>query len=218
MPHAATSPARSSRRSGTTTSSPRTRARPAVLAIDLHLVHEVTSPQAFTGLRERGLRVRHPEQTVATADHSMPTTPRSLPILDQQAAAQVDQLERNCREFGIPLHGLGSTRPGHRPRHRAGARPDPAGHDHRVRRLAHGHPRRVRGAGVRHRHERGRDGPRHPDACSSATRRPTRSGSTAGSRPGVSGQGHHPRPDRPDRRRRRHRPRLRVPRRGHPRR
>jgi 3-isopropylmalate/(R)-2-methylmalate dehydratase large subunit len=80
---------------------------PSVLAIDLHLVHEVTSPQAFTGLRRRGLKVRHPERTVATADHSVPTTPRNLPILDELAAAQVAQLETNCREFGIPLHGLG---------------------------------------------------------------------------------------------------------------
>ena len=81
---------------------------PAVLAVDLHLVHEVTSPQAFSGLRARGLRVRHPGRTVATADHSTPTHPRSLPIADPMAAAQVDQLTRNCVEFGIPLHGLGS--------------------------------------------------------------------------------------------------------------
>jgi 3-isopropylmalate/(R)-2-methylmalate dehydratase large subunit len=85
---------------------------PSVLAIDLHLVHEVTSPQAFTGLRRRGLTVRHPERTVATADHSIPTTPRNLPILDQMAAAQVDQLTANCREFGIPLHGLGDPNQG----------------------------------------------------------------------------------------------------------
>src|SRR5262245_46048054 len=85
---------------------------PSVLAIDLHLVHEVTSPQAFTGLRRRGLGVRHPERTVATADHSVPTTPRNLPILDEMAAAQVQQLTDNCREFGIPLHGLGSPSQG----------------------------------------------------------------------------------------------------------
>ena len=85
---------------------------PAVLAVDLHLVHEVTSPQAFTGLRTRGLKVRHPERTVATADHSVPTTPRNLPILDELAAAQVAQLETNCREFGIPLHGVGSPSQG----------------------------------------------------------------------------------------------------------
>ena len=61
---------------------------PAVLAIDLHLVHEVTSPQAFSGLRARGLGVRRPGQTVATADHSIPTTDRSLPFLDEMAAAR----------------------------------------------------------------------------------------------------------------------------------
>ena len=80
---------------------------PAILAVDLHLVHEVTSPQAFSGLRARSLTVRHPERTVATADHSIPTHPRSLPIADPMAAAQVDQLTRNCAEFGIPLHGIG---------------------------------------------------------------------------------------------------------------
>jgi len=80
---------------------------PAILAVDLHLVHEVTSPQAFSGLRARGLTVRHPERTVATADHSVPTHPRSLPMADPMAAAQVDQLTRNCTEFGIPLHGMG---------------------------------------------------------------------------------------------------------------
>src|SRR4029079_17191764 len=80
---------------------------PAVLAVDLHLVHEVTSPQAFAGLRARGLKVRHPERTVATADPSIPTTPRNLPILDEMAAAQVRQLETNCAEFGTPRHGIG---------------------------------------------------------------------------------------------------------------
>ena len=85
---------------------------PAVLAIDLHLVHEVTSPQAFTGLRARGLTVRRPSQTVATADHSVPTTPRDLPFVDEMAAAQVKQLETNCAEFGIPLHGIGDPAQG----------------------------------------------------------------------------------------------------------
>jgi 3-isopropylmalate/(R)-2-methylmalate dehydratase large subunit len=85
---------------------------PSVLAIDLHLVHEVTSPQAFTGLRQRGLTVHRPGQTVATADHSIPTHDRSLPIADLVAAAQVQQLTDNCTEFGIPLHGLGSPNQG----------------------------------------------------------------------------------------------------------
>jgi len=85
---------------------------PAILAIDLHLIHEVTSPQAFTGLRTRGLAVRRPDKTVATADHSIPTTPRNLPIADEMAAAQVKQLETNCNEFGIPLHGWESPNQG----------------------------------------------------------------------------------------------------------
>jgi 3-isopropylmalate/(R)-2-methylmalate dehydratase large subunit len=85
---------------------------PAVLAIDLHLVHEVTSPQAFTGLRARGIGVRRPDKTVATADHGTPTTPRGLPIMDMQAAAQITQLETNCRDFGIPLHAFGSDTQG----------------------------------------------------------------------------------------------------------
>ena len=85
---------------------------PDVIGIDLHLVHEVTSPQAFDGLRGRGLRVRRPGQTVATVDHSIPTTDRSLPIVDEIAARQVSRLEENCRDFGIPLHGIGSPHQG----------------------------------------------------------------------------------------------------------
>ncbi|HEY6608303.1 MAG TPA: 3-isopropylmalate dehydratase large subunit [Candidatus Limnocylindria bacterium] len=85
---------------------------PDVIGIDLHLVHEVTSPQAFDGLRERGLRVRRPGQTVATLDHSIPTTDRSLPIADEIAAKQVARMEENAREFGIPLHGIGSPHQG----------------------------------------------------------------------------------------------------------
>ncbi len=85
---------------------------PAVLYIDLHLVHEVTSPQAFSSLRERGLRVRRPDHTVATMDHSTPTTPRDVPIADAMAAAQLAQLEANCAEFGIPLYKLGSDKQG----------------------------------------------------------------------------------------------------------
>jgi len=85
---------------------------PAVLYIDLHLVHEVTSPQAFTGLRQRGLKVRRPEKTVATMDHSIPTRNRSLPIADPMAANQVRQLEINCREFGIRLYGMNSPHRG----------------------------------------------------------------------------------------------------------
>jgi 3-isopropylmalate/(R)-2-methylmalate dehydratase large subunit len=85
---------------------------PVLLYIDLHLVHEVTSPQAFDGLRSRGLKVRRPEHTFATADHSVPTTDRSLPIVDPIAAKQVAQFEANCREFGIPCHSLSSDKQG----------------------------------------------------------------------------------------------------------
>jgi len=85
---------------------------PSVLYIDLHLVHEVTSPQAFSGLAARQLPVRRPDLTVATADHSTPTHDRSLPIADDLAAAQVRTLEKNCAEHGIPLHGWGSPHQG----------------------------------------------------------------------------------------------------------
>src|SRR5947207_8441699 len=78
---------------------------PAILYVDLQLLHEVTSPQAFAGLRERGLRVRRPERTVATTDHSIPTLPRGLAMVDGQAAAQLRQLEANCRDFGVELQG-----------------------------------------------------------------------------------------------------------------
>src|SRR3989442_1645048 len=85
---------------------------PTLIYIDLHLVHEVTSPQAFDGLRERGLKVRRPDLTIATADHSIPTSDRSLPILDPIAARQLDQLETNCAEFGIRCLGIHSDRQG----------------------------------------------------------------------------------------------------------
>jgi 3-isopropylmalate/(R)-2-methylmalate dehydratase large subunit len=85
---------------------------PTVLYVDIHLVHEVTSPQAFQGLREKGLKVRRPDRTAATVDHSVPTHDRSLPILDQMAAAQIRKFEENCEEFGIPLHGIGSPHQG----------------------------------------------------------------------------------------------------------
>src|SRR5665811_2462867 len=81
---------------------------PTLLFIDLHLVHEVTSPQAFQGLRERGLKVRRPDLTIATADHSIPTSDRSLPIADKIALKQLAQLETNCAEFGIRCLGVHS--------------------------------------------------------------------------------------------------------------
>ena len=81
---------------------------PALLYVDLHLVHEVTSPQAFEGLRIAGRRVRRPDLTVATMDHNVPTLPG--PITDDLARAQLDALRSNCEEFGVPLHATGSGR------------------------------------------------------------------------------------------------------------
>jgi 3-isopropylmalate/(R)-2-methylmalate dehydratase large subunit len=80
--------------------------KPAVLYIDLHLVHEVTSPQAFDGLRIAGRKVRRPDRTVATVDHNVPTWSRDLPITDEVAAKQIETLEHNCEEFGITYYGL----------------------------------------------------------------------------------------------------------------
>jgi 3-isopropylmalate/(R)-2-methylmalate dehydratase large subunit len=85
---------------------------PALLYIDLHLVHEVTSPQAFEGLREAGRGVRRPDLTVATIDHNVPTTDRALPIADPIAAQQMETLRRNCREFGIKLYDTDSAEQG----------------------------------------------------------------------------------------------------------
>jgi len=79
---------------------------PAILYIDLHLVHEVTSPQAFSELRGKGLPVRRPDRTVATMDHSTPTSSLDLPMIDVMAANQLQQLQVNCQDFDIPLYNL----------------------------------------------------------------------------------------------------------------
>src|ERR687893_1686247 len=84
----------------------RAEGEPDLLYIDLHLVHEVTSAQAFDGLRLAGRRVRRPDLSVATMDHNVPTT--DGPIEDELARAQLDALARNCAEFGVPLHATGS--------------------------------------------------------------------------------------------------------------
>jgi 3-isopropylmalate/(R)-2-methylmalate dehydratase large subunit len=89
---------------------PQTADTPAVLYVDLHLIHEVTTPQAFTVLRERGLRVRRPDLTLATMDHSTPTRTEQVfggaPITIDSAAKQIRELERNCADFGVELFGL----------------------------------------------------------------------------------------------------------------
>src|SRR3989454_11221025 len=91
-----------------------TQGEPDLLYVDLHLVHEVTSAQAFEGLRLAGRAVRRPDRTLATADHNTPTdgTPTAERIRDMLSREQVLALERNCAEFGIPLYSLGSSRQG----------------------------------------------------------------------------------------------------------
>lgn len=85
---------------------------PDLLYIDLHLVHEVTSPQAFDGLRASGRPVRRPDLTLATEDHNVPTRDILLPIADPVSRAQVDALRANCAEFGVPVYSLGSVEQG----------------------------------------------------------------------------------------------------------
>jgi 3-isopropylmalate/(R)-2-methylmalate dehydratase large subunit len=88
------------------------RGEPTLLYIDLHLIHEVTSPQAFDGLRQAGRKVRRPDLTFGTVDHNVPTTDRSLPIADAVAANQVEALRRNCKEFGIQLFDINAPEQG----------------------------------------------------------------------------------------------------------
>src|SRR3989440_4210067 len=85
---------------------------PELLYVDLHLVHEVTSPQAFEGLRLAGRRVRRPDLTIATVDHNVPTDDRTLPVADPVSARQLEALAANAREFGIELFDLASPRQG----------------------------------------------------------------------------------------------------------
>src|ERR1700738_1332433 len=83
-----------------------------LLYIDLHLVHEVTSPQAFDGLRVAGRRVRQPNRTVGTVDQNIPPEPRGTPITDPIAARQIQALQKNCKEFGVPLFDMDSPNQG----------------------------------------------------------------------------------------------------------
>ena len=86
--------------------------RQTILYIDLHLIHEVTSPQAFEGLRLAGRQVRRPERTVATVDHNVPTTDRGLPIADAVSARQIETLQKNCQQYGIHCYGLDDPKQG----------------------------------------------------------------------------------------------------------
>jgi 3-isopropylmalate/(R)-2-methylmalate dehydratase large subunit len=89
-----------------------TNGQQSLLYVDLHLVHEVTSPQAFEGLRVAGRKVREPLRTVATVDHNIPTEPRGTPIFDPIAKKQIEALQQNCRDFGVPLFDMDSPEQG----------------------------------------------------------------------------------------------------------
>src|SRR5215467_14552371 len=86
--------------------------QPSLLYVDLHLVHEVTSPQAFDGLRASGRLLREPRRTIGTVDHNVPTEPRGTPIFDPIAKKQIEALQKNCREFGVRLFDIDSPEQG----------------------------------------------------------------------------------------------------------
>ena len=153
-----------------------------LLYIDRHLVHEVTSPQAFEGLRLTGRKVRRPDATLAVPDHNVPTTDRSqrhrrgaVAHPGRDAAAELPRVRRHAvRRRRHP--------PGHRPRHRPRAGLHPARHDDRLRRQPHLHPRRLRRARLRHRHLRGRARAGDPDAAAEAAEEHADQRSTASCR------------------------------------
>ena len=192
----------------------------ALLYIDRHLVHEVTSPQAYEGLRAAGRKPWRIDSVVATADHNTPTTDWDEGIegvATRSPSCRSTTLDANMREFGAKVYfPYPRQAPGHRPRHRPGAGRDAARHDGGVRRFAHQHARRVRLPGARHRHLGSRARARHavPDAAkdeehAGQRRRPAR--------PRRHREGRSARHHRPHRHRRRHRLRGRVRRQRDPR-
>ena len=142
-----------------------TRDTPAVLYVDLHLVHEVTTPQAFSMLKAHGLPVRRPDRTLATMDHSTPTQSAqvfgSVPIKVDAAAKQVRQMEAERGRIRHRAVRHARCAPRHRAHHRAGTRGDAAGHDHCVRRQPHEHPWSLWRPRLRDRHNRSRPRVRH---------------------------------------------------------
>ena len=189
---------------------------PDLLYIDLHLVHEVTSPQAFDGLRLAGRPVRRPDLTLATEDHNVPTLDIDKPIADPVAATQVETLRRNCAEFGVRLHPLGDAEQGivHVVGPQLGL--TQPGMTVVCGDSPHLHARRVRRARVRHRHVSEVE---HVLATQTLPLKPfkTMAITVDGALPdGRHRQGHHPGRHRQDRHRRRPGLRAGVPRRGHP--
>ena len=165
----------------------RAEGEPDLLYIDLHLVHEVTSPQAFDGLRagrpRRSAAPTSPSPPRTTTSRRSTSTSRSP---TRSRAPRSRRCARTARSSASALLPARRRRAGHRARRRPAAGPDPARHDRRLRRLPHLHPRRVRRARVRHRHQRGRARARHPDAAAAARSRPWRSPSTARCPTGVT--------------------------------
>ena len=162
-----------------------------LLYIDRHLVHEVTSPQAFDGLRLAGRRVRRPDLTFATVDHNVPTD-NQLVIADPLSRRQVEAMRANCREFGIPLYDIASGRQGIV--HVIGPELGltlPGLHD-RLRRQPHEHARGVRCAGVRDRHQRGRARSGDADALAGAAAGVVRNRGDRAAGAGARAEGHHP--------------------------
>ena len=145
-------------------SSTRRPTAPSLLYIDRHLVHEVTSPQAFEGLRLAGRKVRAPDKTLAVVDHNVPTTDRSGGIADPESRLQVETLAQERARIRHRIFRRARPAPGHRPHHRARAGLHPARHDDRLRRQPHLDARRLRRARAWHRHVRGRACARDPDA------------------------------------------------------
>ena len=166
-----------------------------LLFIDLHLVHEVSSPQAFDGLREAGRRVRRVDRTLATADHNVPTWELLAARLGSARASAARRAGGERRGVRDPVLRPRARPAGDRACDRARARADAAGHDDRVRRFAHVDARRVRRAGVRHRHERGRARAGHADAAAEAREVDARRLRRA-ARARRGGEGSDPRPDR----------------------
>ena len=197
-----------SRKFGIATWSPATD-EATLLYIDRHLVHEVTSPQAFDGLRLAGRRVRRPDLTFATVDHNVPTE-NQLDIRDPLSRRQVETLRANCREFGVTLYDIQSGHQGIVHVIGPGAGPDAPRPDDRLRRQPHEHPRRLRGPGLRDRHQRGRARPGHADALAGRPAPLARGRGDRPARPGPGAQGHHPGHHPQDRHRRGDRPRHRV--------
>lgn len=189
-----------------------------LLFIDLHLIHEVTSPQAFDGLRQASRPVRRPDLTLGTEDHNVPTlgvhTGNLLEIEDKVSRTQVEALRRNCDEFGVKLHPMGDGEQGivHTVGPQLGAsQPGMT----IVCGDSHLHPRGLRLHRYGHRHQRGRARPGHPDAAADPVQdhghRGQRDPAARGHRQGPD-PGHH----RQDRHRWRPGAHHRVPRRGDP--